>query len=676
MKTLLTTLAYVLTAGLLTAAEDDRPVVDAAKVPVETRADRALPTLHIVGDSTVRSGGKGGMWGWGERIAPLFDSGKINVVNHAIGGRSARTYFTEGRWQAVLDATRPGDFVIIQFGHNDLGRIGDPANKGRADGSGVGDETVEDTKPDGSKELVHTFGWYMAKFVTDAQAKKATVILCSPVPHKQRWETGRDFAAVAQWDAAVAAAHHALYFDLTLLVTAAYKKAGKDQVETFFADKGTHTSDLGAQINASCVIAGLQGLPGRPLERFLSNKTDAGSNTPAVLPGKTGAPAMKFSFGQGRAEPGWTQVAAGGVYSPATGYGFEPGAQGGGADCFTSDPPFLFSVKLPEGNYAVKVWLNDPAGLSVTTVKSEQRRLMLEKIQIPPGSPAPRTFVVNVRTPRISATADVKLKARELETETTDWDEKLTLEFTGRRPALRALEIAPVAVPTVFIAGDSTVCDQPAEPWNSWGQMLPRFFAPKVAVANYAQSGESIRSSLGARRFDKIFSLLKPGDYLFMQFGHNDQKDKDPAALASYRNNLLQLVARTRALGGIPLLVTSMERKSGVTHDTLAGYPDAVRSVAAESHCALIDLHAMSRRFYQALGADLDKAFQDGTHHNNYGSYELAKCVITGIQQAKLPLALAIAADFGKFDPAKPDPVATFELPASPVVSAAKPLGN
>jgi lysophospholipase L1-like esterase len=265
-------LALLFFAGFL-RAEDERPVVDASKVSVEKIANAALPTFHIVGDSTVKSGGTGaGLWGWGERIAPFFDTNKINVVNHAIGGRSARTYFTEGRWQKVADAIKPGDFVIVQFGHNDQGRIGDPAMKGRADGKGIGDETVEDTKPDGSKELVHTFGWYMAKFVTDAKARGATAIICSPIPHKQRWETGRDFEALAEWDEQVAKNNGALYFDLTLVITDGYKKIGAEKVATFFADKGTHTSDLGAQFNAERVIAGLKSLPGNPLEKFFSDQ--------------------------------------------------------------------------------------------------------------------------------------------------------------------------------------------------------------------------------------------------------------------------------------------------------------------------------------------------------------------------------------------------------------------
>jgi lysophospholipase L1-like esterase len=401
---------------------------------------------------------------------------------------------------------------------------------------------------------------------------------------------------------------------------------------------------------------------------------------PVVILAADGATAgaqggYKFAFGQ-QPEPGWTLVSPTNFYSAATGFGFEPGAEVGGTDYVTSAKPFLFSVKVPEGNYAVTALLNDRTGESVTTVKAEQRRLMLEKVRIRPGAQAARTFIVNVRTPRISATKKVHLKQREVKTETVEWDDKLTLEFDGDHPALRALVIAPTNVPTVFIAGDSTVCDQPAEPWNSWGQMLPRFFQPDVAVANCAESGETVRSSLAAGRFGKIFSLMKPGDYLFVQFGHNDMKDKSPDALATYKANLEKIVARTRELGGTPVLVTSMERKAGVEHDTLMGYPQTVRDVAQAEHCALIDLNAMSRVFYKALGPDLGKAFVDGTHHDNYGSYELAKCVVEGIKQDKLPLAKSIVADFGDFDPARPDAVDTYEMPASPMFSDVKPLGN
>ena len=385
---------------------------------------------------------------------------------------------------------------------------------------------------------------------------------------------------------------------------------------------------------------------------------------------------FKFDFSQGQPGAGWTHVSPTDLYSISTGFGFEPGATlDAGKNSIGSAQPFYFSVKLPEGNYTVTATLGGDAA-SVTTVKAELRRLMLEKVPTADGQTATRTFVVNLRTPAISTGGAVHLKGRETTTELWDWDEKMTLEFNGTHPGVSRLDIEKADVPTVYIIGDSTVCDQPLEPWNSWGQMLPRFFKPAIAVANHAESGETIAGSLGAKRFDKIFSLMKQGDYLFVQFGHNDMKDKKPDALDTYKANLKKVVADTRAHGGTPVLVTSMERKGGVTHDTLAGYPDAVIEVAKSENCALIDLHAMSRVFYTALGADIGKAFQDGTHHNNYGSYELAKCIVEGIKKDNLPLAQFIADDFKDFDPAHPDPVNDFQMPASPKSSAEKPLGN
>ena len=169
---------------------------------------------------------------------------------------------------------------------------------------------------------------------------------------------------------------------------------------------------------------------------------------------------------------------------------------------------------------------------------------------------------------------------------------------------------------------------------------------------------------------------MKPGDYLFVQFGHNDIKDKAPNALEIYKSDLKKVVERTRSLHSTPVLVTSMERKAGVEAPTLKGYPDAVRKVAKEENCALIDLNAMRLAFYHALGTNLDKAFQDGTHHNNYGSYELAKCVVEGIKKDKLQVAKSIVNDFEDFDPAHPDDINQFQMAVSPSSSNEKPLGN
>jgi len=385
--------------------------------------------------------------------------------------------------------------------------------------------------------------------------------------------------------------------------------------------------------------------------------------------GKSQGETYQFDFADGKSQPP-------AAYDGKFGFGFGTTAMGQAGDGLTSEKSFYLSAVEPEGNYLVTTTFGDRSIATTNTVKAECRRLMVENLVTKPGEFMTRSFVVNIRTP-IYPGGKVHLKPREQTNEVMTWDDKLTLEFSGTHPVLRALKIVPdTKATTLYVAGDSTVCDQPLEPWNSWGQMLPRFFDSHVAVANYAESGESIRSSLGAHRFDKIFSLAKPGDFLFVQFGHNDMKEKATNALAVYKENLRRIVVRAREAGMVPVLITPMERKAGINGNTLAGYPDTVRAVAHENSVALIDLNAASLKLYHALGDDLDLAFQDGTHHNDYGSYELARCVVEGIKQNRLELARYIAPDAAAFDPAKPDDVHAFHIPQSPMRDNTKPEGN
>jgi lysophospholipase L1-like esterase len=410
---------------------------------------------------------------------------------------------------------------------------------------------------------------------------------------------------------------------------------------------------------------------------------------------RPGVTRLRFDFGTGNVKRGYSQVSAATVYTKELGYGFEPGAdvtcvdRGGDelrGDLCTSDKPFFFSVALPEGNYNVTVTFGDRATDTATTVKAELRRLMLEEVRTARGRFETRTFTVNVRRPQISTGGEVKLKDRERTTEAWAWDEKLTLEFNNTRPAVCAVEVERADdAPTLFLLGDSTVCDQPREPYNSWGQMLTRFLKSGVAVANHAESGESLRSSLGAGRLDKVLSLMRPGDYLFIQYGHNDEKERGEGvgAFTTYKASLKRFVAGARGRGATPVLITPMHRRTfdaaGHITDSHGDYDDAVRQVAAEEKVALIDLHAMSKPFYEALGIEESlKAFapKDGTHHNNYGSYELAKCVVRGIRAARLGLVKYLADDAPPFDPTHPDPVEAFKVPASPLLADVKPLGN
>jgi lysophospholipase L1-like esterase len=411
---------------------------------------------------------------------------------------------------------------------------------------------------------------------------------------------------------------------------------------------------------------------------------------------QAGKASLKFDFGPGKVAHGYTQVLQTSLYSKELGYGFEPGAsvtcldRGGRdhlrGDFCTSDKPFYFSVALPEGNYRVTVTLGDRDGETTTTVKAELRRLMLEKIHTARGKFETPAFEVNVRTPRISTGGEVRLKDREKTTEAWAWDEKLTLEFNDARPAVCAVEIAPADdIPTIYLLGDSTVCDQPLEPYNSWGQMLTRFFKPGLAVANNAESGESLRSSLGARRLDKVLSTLRPGDYLFIQYGHNDEKEKGEGvgAFTTYKTALKRFVEEARRRGGLPVLVTPMQRRTfdaaGRVTNSHGDYPEAVRQAAKEEGVPLIDLHAMSTRLYEALGPEKSGVLfkqGDATHHSDFGSYELAKCVVEGIKAARLGIAKYLAGDVPPFDPGRPDSPESFDVPPSPNSTNVKPLGS
>src|SRR5271157_6131136 len=399
----------------------------------------------------------------------------------------------------------------------------------------------------------------------------------------------------------------------------------------------------------------------------------------AVAVAQTPATTFKFDFGSEKPAAGYTKVLPTTAYTDELGYGFEPGSS-------VTAPPFYFSVKAPEeGNYRVTVTFGDRQAESITTVKAEIRRLMIEQVRTAPGTFETRSFIVNVRTPKISTGGEVRLKDREKTSEARAWDDKLTLEFIGQHPAVTKIEIEKDdKVPTIYIAGDSTSTDQSREPFNSWGQMLPRFFKPDIAVANHGESGESLRGFIGERRLEKVLSVIKPGDYLFIQMGHNDQKEKGEGvgALTTYKADLKRFIADARQHGATPVLITSMNRltfdDAGKITNSLGDYPEAVRQAAAEEKVALIDLNAMSKPFYEALGpVDAHKAFagKDTTHHDNYGSYELAKCIVEGIRQNKLPIAKYLY-DTPRFDPAHPDPVDAFDIPAEPPRNAQKPYGN
>ncbi|SCD19751.1 Rhamnogalacturan_acetylesterase_like [Proteiniphilum saccharofermentans] len=397
----------------------------------------------------------------------------------------------------------------------------------------------------------------------------------------------------------------------------------------------------------------------------------------------------QFYFGEGN-KKGFVKITEQTIYGVNSPYGYDLDSTPAGND------PFFFSIDLPEGNYKVTVTLGDRDQSTNTTIKSESRRLMLENIDVPKGETASKSFIVNIRNTKIGEKDSVRIKPREIGK--LNWDDKLTIEVNGIQAGLQTMVIESVSVPSVFLAGNSTVVDQDNEPWCGWGQMLPRFLKPAIAVANYAESGEAGNSFISAKRFAKILSQMKEGDYLMIEFGHNDQKQKgeNRGPYTSYKESLKYMIDETRRKGATPVLITPMHRRrfddNNRVINTLGEYPDAMRQLAEEEDVMLIDLNNMSKVLYEAWGPEESKkafvhypagtfpgqteTLEDNTHFNAYGGYQLCKCVLKGLIENESPLKEYIVEDYGRFDPAQPDDIDNFLIPPTPFYSVIKPDGN
>jgi lysophospholipase L1-like esterase len=281
---------YAQTAGQTPAPATNAPARPRMRENVP--ANPNLPSLYLIGDSTVRNGqgnGAGGQWGWGDELAPLFDTSKINVVNRAVGGTTSRTFYRD-LWQNVLVMLKPGDFVLMQFGTNG-GAVND-ASRARGEIHGIGDETQEITNLVTKKfEVVHTFGWYEMKMIADARAKGATPMICSLIP-RNAWRDGKAARSgadtAADWAGQAAKAANAPFIDINEIIARQYDVLGQEKVNALFvAGAGPHTSLAGAQTNAICVVAGIKGLKDNPLTAYLS---EAGK---AVAPADLSQPAAK-----------------------------------------------------------------------------------------------------------------------------------------------------------------------------------------------------------------------------------------------------------------------------------------------------------------------------------------------------------------------------------------------
>lgn len=424
------------------------------------------------------------------------------------------------------------------------------------------------------------------------------------------------------------------------------------------------------------------------------------------------AQTLRFDFGPTQNQEvaeGFVGVGSA-LYSDDLGYGFEPGVlisevshKKGDAlskDYVTSSDPFRFTVKLPEGNYKVTLTLGDLKGSSRTTVKSEQRRLMLESVETGKGEIKKVSFNVNVRTPEISKGNVIKLNSRELDyatgkVKTVTWDDKLTLQFHDSNPCICALEIEPAAegTVTVFVIGDSTVTDQASG--GTWGQYLPRWFDGNVVVANHAESGMTINGFRFGRRWDKIMESAKEGDYLFIQLGTNDEKKRghDPMWDAEDRAGdwvrthsdpetdyvwgLATMALEAKRHGMIPVIVspmTKIDRRTATATELMTPYGVNAPRAAELADCAYIDLWGMSRQIISALGQDALAVYSDGTHTDNYGAYLFSLCIVKGIRENALPLQEFVLPGTPEFNPAAPAPLLKdFTCPIEPRRVAKRP---
>ncbi|WP_245654041.1 rhamnogalacturonan acetylesterase [Novosphingobium rosa] len=376
----------------------------------------------------------------------------------------------------------------------------------------------------------------------------------------------------------------------------------------------------------------------------------------------------------GPAKPGEQAIAPAAPWNPATG-----GYESDGA----------LSLPVAEGNWLVTLDIGSDAHAGTTTIKAENRRLMLDRIPSAKGQHVMKRFVVHVHNASLGAVplnapGGDHVRLTPAQAAQRNWDDRLTLEVLGPGAAVRSVKVEPAQVPTIFTVGDSMVADHPTEPTASWAQMLPAMLDDGIAVANYAESGATLKSFLADLRLDKALSLMKPGDVLMIQFGHNDQKANWPQTYAeantTYRAYLAAYIAEARRHGATPVLVTSPERRNfdaaGHITPSLGDYPQAMRDTAHALNVPLVDLNRASITLYEALGparapAMFNDEGRDKTHYDNWGAWMTARIVADQLRHALPVLAPHITS--APFDPAHPEQA---EIAVSAAHSTQRPLGN
>lgn len=387
----------------------------------------------------------------------------------------------------------------------------------------------------------------------------------------------------------------------------------------------------------------------------------------------------KFDFGEGPVAAGYTQVKANTKYSDSQGYGFESGTVSSvdrlwdddlTTDFLTAKGDMVFSVALPQGNYEVTFILGDGENESETTVWAENRKLMLDRITLAGGVFSRQTVSLRrMETRSMDGSVTMSIKDREKDYRT--WDKKLTFVISGKAPAVAGIEIKRNDnVTTLWLCGNSTVVDQIMAPWAGWGQMAPGFFKSSLAIANYAESGLTASGFYSMKRLAKILSEIKKGDFVTVQFAHNDQKNQND--VNNYETTLTKYANEIKAKGATPLFVTSTARQNETDPKTaVGGLPERMRALGKKLGVTVLDLNQHSITLGKALGGNKEKMYMytasDKTHFCEYGAYELARANIEEIK-AKVPeLAKHLRDDHEAFDSSKPDPLDVLTRAKTPI---------
>ena len=350
---------------------------------------------------------------------------------------------------------------------------------------------------------------------------------------------------------------------------------------------------------------------------------------------------------------------------------------------------FYFSVRVPEGKYTVTFYIGDPGDTSTTTIKAESRRLLVENLHLAKGQLATRTFTVIRREPAIAGGGSVSLDyshGREDPSICLDWDHKLTFEFSGARPCIGGLDIVPVDSGITFhLCGNSTIVEQEDEPWSCWGQFIHRFYNSGIIINDLGSSGLQSSSFKNQKRLAKICSVMKPGDYLFFEFGHNE--DATDAGRATFKQNMQTYYDSATKHQATMVFVTPTARHADTDPATSVGqFAQNTRDYAkALTGSKVVDLNASVLDMKTALansayGSDNtaiychvsaspqwpdQPAVNDGTHFCDFGGYELAKWVAqTGMKAAGIDLQKYLL-DTAAFDPNKPDFKSAWSFPYS-----------